>query len=148
MRPLLICTLAFTLQGAHAQTMFKCVSVTGKISYSDQRCAGKVAVNKELDVRANLEDAERDARRKAVLLAREREEQAYQARVANSAADPSAIKPERDKPVEVDGPPRRATTYAEIKADTAQRVQADEEARAKASALWKCKRGPAPEKCV
>jgi Skp family chaperone for outer membrane proteins len=147
MRPLLIFALAFTLQVAHAQTMFKCVSVGGKTSYSDQPCSGKVAVNKELDVRANLEDAEREARRKAALLTRERDEQAYQARVSNSAADPSAVKPESDKPVEAPAP-RRATTYAEIKADTAQRVQADEEARAKASALWKCKRGPEPEKCV
>ena len=147
MRPFLILALTLAVTGAQAQTMFKCVSATGKTSYSDQPCAGKVAVTKELDVRANLEDAEREARRKAEVLARDREEQLYQARLADSAADPMAIKPERPKRVESAGQPRRATTYEEIKADTARRAQADEEARAAASALWRCKRGPEPEKC-
>ncbi len=141
--------LAAASSAGHAQTMFKCVGVDGKISYADQPCAGKAVAKKELDVRANLDDAERENRRKAARLEREREEKLYEARNADIGNDAQAQKLEREvRLMEGSESERRAATYEQMKADTMLRVKADEEARAKASALWKCKRGPEPEKCL
>lgn len=152
MRPLLICALAVGLStagGAYAQIMFKCVGADGKIAYSDQPCSGKIKAEKELDVRANLDDAERENRRKAARLEREREEKMYNAQAEKIAGDPQTQRMEKQiRLMEGTDGPRRPTTYEEIKADTQKRVKADEEERAKASALWKCKRGPEPEKCI
>ena len=148
MRPILMLAAALVAAapGLHAQTMFKCVGADGRTSYSDQPCTGKVKATKELDVRANLDDVERDNRRKAAK--QEREQQMLNEHNANVAGDPQA--PRLDPKVRLmessDGE-RRATTYEQIKADTLKRVKEDEETRAKASALWKCKRGPEPEKC-
>jgi hypothetical protein len=148
MRPLLLLALTFVFSGAHAQTMFKCVDGNGKTSYSDQPCAGKVAAKKEIDVRANLDDAERESRRKADKLEREREEQMYRSE-SNELPTAQARKMERQlKLMEGSELDRRLSNYEQMKADTALRVKADEEARAEASRLWKCKRGPAPEKCI
>lgn len=152
MRPLLLCALAVGLStagGAHAQTMFKCVGADGKTAYSDQPCSGKIKAKKELDVRANLDDAERENRRKAAKLERDVEENMYNAQAAQIAKDPQTQKIEKQiRLMEGTDGPRRPSTYEEIKADTQKRVKADEEERAKASALWKCKRGPEPEKCT
>jgi hypothetical protein len=139
--------LAATSLNGQAQTMFKCVGADGKISYADQPCSGKVVAKKELDVRANLDDVERENRRKAAK--REREEKLSEARNADIASDPQAQNREREaRLMEGTEGQQRPATYEQIKADTMLRVKADEEARAKASALWKCKRGPAPEKCI
>ncbi len=148
MRSLLLCAFALAGGAAQAQTMYKCVDANGKTSYADQPCASKTAARKEIDVRANLDDAARENRRKADKLEREQEEARYNARNADLANDPQAQRMERELRL-MEGEPaeRTPTTYAEVMVATAKRVKADEEARAKASALWKCQRGPEPEKC-
>jgi hypothetical protein len=149
MRPFLIFALTFVFSGAHAQTMFKCVDGNGKTSYSDQPCSGKVVAKKEIDVRANLDDAERENRKKAEKLERAREEEMYRSQDQEMANSAQAKKMERQiKLMEGSELDRRLSIYEQMKADTAIRVKADEEARAEASRLWKCKRGPAPEKCI
>jgi hypothetical protein len=148
MRPLLILTLAFAISGAHAQTMFKCVDANGKTSYSDQPCSGKVVAKKEIDVRANLDVVEREARRKAEIAENKRLDEMYKKRDAAMGMDPQAQRMEREvRLMEGSDSERRAATYEQIKAETQKRVKADEEARAEASRLWNCKRGPEPEKC-
>lgn len=147
-----ICALALALSavcGAHAQTMFKCVGADGRTAYSDQPCTGKIKATKEIDVRANLDDVERENRRKAAKRERELAEQMYNAQAANIAKDPQTQKIEKQiRLMEGTDDERRAETYEQIKAQTQKRVKADEEERARASALWKCKRGPEPEKCM
>lgn len=148
MRPLLIFALTFAVCGAHAQTMFKCVDTNGKTSYSDQPCSGKVAARKELDVRANLDVAERENRRKAEILENQRMDEMYKKRDAAMGVDAQAQRVERElRLMEGSDSERRAATYEQMKADTQKRVKADEELRAEASRLWNCKRGPEPEKC-
>jgi Skp family chaperone for outer membrane proteins len=128
MRLVLIVSACITLAaGANAQTMFKCVSADGKITYSDQPCAGKAALKKEFDIRADLADIERANRRKADL---QRE------------SDLALIKDESAKAQAV-----QLSAFEQMKLDTQKRVQADQEERAAASRLWNCKRGPKPELC-
>ncbi len=148
LRPLLIFVLTAACSGVHAQTMFKCVDAHGKTSYSDQPCSGKVVAKKEIDVRANLDVAERENRRKAEILENQRLDEMYKKRDSAMGADVEAQRIEREiRMMEGSDSERRAATYEQMKKETQKRVKADEEARAEASRLWHCKRGPEPEKC-
>ena len=57
--------LAGLAPGAHADTMYKCVSPDGKIAYVNQPCAGQAKAAKQFTVAANEPDEARDARLKA-----------------------------------------------------------------------------------
>ncbi len=142
------CVLAFPICAAHAQTMYKCVGLDGRISYADQPCRGKVAARKEIDVRANLDDVERASRKQAEREERERLLREGSGRDADAPNAEPAKRTEKEPGARESSPADRGLAeYARLQADTQKRVKADEEARAEASRLWNCRRGPAPEKC-
>jgi hypothetical protein len=135
--------LTVCVASAPAQTMYKCVGPDGKTSYGDRPCSGKVLAKKEIDVRANLDDIERDSRRKS-----DKAERAGTRQDSPSAEALAMEQAEQQvKLMEGTDLDRQLAAYAQLKAATQQRVKEDEAARAEASRLWHCRRGPAPEKC-
>jgi membrane protein involved in colicin uptake len=148
MRPLLAFTLTFAIAGAQAQTMFKCVDAQGKTSYADRPCASPAATKKEIDMSAAIAMAERERKKKADELERERALELEMQRNPDMYDSMRASKLEKKRKLtqgtELE---RRQAAVDQMKEETAQRVKADEAERLKASALWKCKRGPEPEKC-
>ena len=124
-------TLAVTAGAASAQTMYKCVGADGKTTYTDQQCAGKAAVKKEIDVRPNLEDVERANRKKAEQIMREREADPNDTAHASLLAEEQEKKREQNiKLMEGSELDRRLHAYKQVKAEAQKRIKADEEARA------------------
>lgn len=145
---LLAASLSLAAPAAFSQTMYKCVGADGKTSYGDLPCAGKTAARKEIDVRANLDVAERARRKQEDALRREHEEAVPDSRRDSLHADEVEKKAEKEvKLMEGSELDRRLADYEQMKIETQKRVKADEEARVEASRLWNCRRGPEPEKC-